>query len=136
MMKPEKRNLLLQYGIGAASALLVALLVVLSRDLAGSRELLWRAISDGCFVSGVLFSAVGGLSMIASTGVLDIFSYGVRSLPYLFSPMKRKTKGGYYEYKLEREEKRGRAKSTAYILWIGLIMLALAALAALAWYRG
>lgn len=76
------------------------------------------ALSDGFFIVGFLNFAFGALLWISTTGVLDIISYGFKSVLYLFtSRRKEKDEGGYYEYKMRKKEKR---KAVPFeTLWIG-----------------
>ena len=78
-----------------------------------------QAVSDGFFVAGLMFTGFGLLLWISTTGVLDIITYGFKSLLYLFTPyQKSKDEGGFYEYKLEKRAKR---KSVPFeYLWLGL----------------
>lgn len=78
-----------------------------------------HALSDGFFVTGLIFTGFGLLLWISTTGVLDIITYGFKSLLYLFTPyQKSKDEGGFYEYKLEKQAKR---KSVPFeYLWLGI----------------
>lgn len=89
-----------------------------------------QAVSDGFFVTGMLFTGFGALMWISTTGVLDIITYGFKSLLYLFTPyQKSKDEGGFYEYKLEKREKR-KAVPFEY-LWIGIGLLVVSFILAL-----
>jgi hypothetical protein len=75
--------------------------------LDGAAYLNCRDISDGCFVSGMIFTGMGMLLWVSSTGFFDIFGYAMKSLLVLFSPLKKPGEHPhYYEYKCEKEEKR------------------------------
>ncbi len=88
---------------------------------------LCMGIGDGLFVAGVLYAGVGLLIKISTTGQFDIFGYGIRSLKYLFTPTKKnRDEGGYYEYTLKRKERRRPAPM--YLVWIGVVLIALAAI--------
>ncbi len=86
-----------------------------------SIPVLW-AVSDALFVVGFLNLGIGALIWISTTGFFDILAYGLKSVIYLFTPIKKDvSKGGYYEYKMEKKEKR--KKVPFETLWIGLAML-------------
>jgi hypothetical protein len=81
-----------------------------------------QAISDGFCVAGMMFTGFGALMWISTTGVLDIIGYGFKSLLYLFTPMQKdRDEGGFYEYKLQKKEKR---KGVPFeYLWLGVGMV-------------
>ena len=61
------------------------------------------------------------------TGLFDIFGFGFKSLKYLFTPMKKDpSEGGYYEYVMEKREKRKNKPVPYLFLLIGVAALALA----------
>ena len=65
-------------------------------------------LSDGCFVTGMLLLGAGALTWIGGSGFFDIFGYGVRSLPMLFTPFKGpKRYATYYDYKEAKARRRG-----------------------------
>ncbi len=82
------------------------------------------ALADGLFAIGFLNLSVGLLLWIMTTGVLDIISYGFKSLIYLFTPIKRnRDEGGYYEY---LQKKKAERKPVPFeTLWIGGAMVAI-----------
>ena len=70
-----------------------------------------QALSDGFFIIGLICTGFGILMWISTTGVLDIISYGFKSVLYLFTPLtKDRDEGGFYEYKLKKKEKRKRGR--------------------------
>ena len=84
-----------------------------------------QALSDGFFVPGMMFVCFGALMWVSTTGVLDIITYGLKSVLYLFTPMQRdRDEGGFYEYKLRKQEKR-KGVPMEY-LWIGVAMVVIA----------
>lgn len=82
------------------------------------------ALSDGFFLVGAANLAFGALLWISTTGIFDIISYGFKSVLYLFTLRKKdKDEGGYYEYKLRKQENR---KAVPFeTLWIGAGLLIL-----------
>lgn len=85
-----------------------------------------RYLSDGFFVSAVIFVGFGVLLWVSATGFFDIFGYAMKSLLVLFSPLKRPGEHPhYYEYKVEKQAKREAKPITHTVLVAGLIVLAL-----------
>ena len=123
-MKEKNKSLLLKYliptviGLITAFGIMYALGIFQKTDPAEIAGL----ISDGFFVVGMLFTGFGLLLWISSTGVLDIVTYGFKSVLMLFTPInKRPNKGGFYEYKLEQKEKR--RPVPFQILWVGICFI-------------
>ncbi len=118
---------LLRYGVTAVIGLIIAIPLAFSRGFAPGQAFALNAryLSDGFFVSGVLLTGIGAMSWIATTGFFDIFSYGMRSLLVLFTALvKPKSHKTFYEFKLERDEKR--KAGSYFILIVGLAFIALA----------
>jgi hypothetical protein len=119
----NKYKKLITWGIAAVVSLITILVVYFLRinnPPYGMAEMpVMQAVSDGFFVTGLIFTGFGLLLWISTTGVLDIITYGFKSLLYLFTPyQKSKDEGGFYEYKLEKAAKR-KAVPFEY-LWLGL----------------
>ena len=83
-----------------------------------------QALSDGCFIVGLFCTGMGILMWISTTGVLDMIGYGFKSLLYLFTPMQKdRDEGGFYEYKLQKKQKK---KGVPFeYLWLGIGMIVL-----------
>lgn len=93
-----------------------------------------RFFSDGFFFSGLIFTGIGALTMIAGTGFFDMFSYAFRSLLVLFSWLRKpEDHVSYYDYKLERDAKRKKPLWT--ILITGLVCIALSVVCLLLYYH-
>ena len=93
-----------------------------------------RFLSDGFFVSAVIFVGLGLLLWVSATGFFDIFGYAMKSLLVLFSPLKKPGEHPhYYEYKCEKDAKRQAKPITHTVLIVGVIVLLLS-LACLAMY--
>lgn len=100
------RQYLCTIGIGLVTSLGIALLQGLS--LEHSAYMNARFISDGCFVTGMVLLGAGALSWIGGSGFFDIFGYGFRSLPMLFSPIRSpKQFPTFYDYKQTKAQRRG-----------------------------
>ena len=126
-MMDEKKIKWIRYGITALCDLLLAGFIAYGRytgkpygdeiDISA-----FFALSDGFFIVGFLNLAFGLLLWISTTGIFDILSYGLKAALYLFtSKRKDKDEGGYYEYKMRKNQKR---KAVPFeTLWIGAGMI-------------
>ncbi len=133
----DKTNAKLKiYMSGGFSALIltVALAYWFGAFSADNISLAFAALSNACFTTAVLYIGFGALIWISKTGIFDIFGFGFKSLKYLFTPMKKDpAEGGYYEYVMEKREKRKNKPVPYYVLIIGLIAFALAAVFLALW---
>ena len=102
--------------------------------LTAPAALMARTLSDGFFVAGLLFTGLGALVWVSSTGFFDMFSYGIHSLLVLFTALRRpEDHVSFYDYKLAKEAKRG--KPMRHILVIGLALVALSAACLYLYYQ-
>ena len=130
------KKTLISIAVQMGIALLIAIPVALNQGLSmeGAAHLNCRWLSDGFFVSAVIFVGMGGLLWVSTTGFFDIFSYAFQSLLVLFSPLKKgKEFPHYYDYKCEKDAKREGKPISHTVLVVGLICLA-ASLICLALY--
>ena len=114
------------YGIALAVGLGIALAVAFYRGLSLHQpgHMIASALSDGFFVAGVLIFGVGGLMLISYTGFFDMISYGMRSFFILILPHKMPEKEPkFYDYKVEKEKRRGKPTYTLLIVGAGLLLL-------------
>lgn len=87
---------------------------------------IFHALSDGFFPVGIFNFGFSALIWISSTGFFDIFGYSAKAILHFFLPRRfTMDTGGYYEYKVGKEEKRKKASVTRDTLWIGLAMIAI-----------
>lgn len=93
-----------------------------------------RSLSDGAFVTGMLLSCLGGLSLVSSTGFFDLFAYGFKSLIVLFTPFKKPASlPKFFDYKMDKNEKR---QPPSFVgLLVGLCTIGLAALLLFLYYQ-
>ena len=126
-MMDEKKIKWIRYGITALCDLLLAGFIAYGRYNGkpyGDEVIIneFQALSDGFFIVGFLNLAFGLLLWISTTGIFDILSYGLKAALYLFtSKRKDKDEGGYYEYKMRKNQKR---KAVPFeTLWIGAGMI-------------
>lgn len=125
-MKNKSKSRIISYLIGSliAVAMTVALAVSFGAFTAESTSLTFAYLCNAAFVTAVFYCGVGLLAWVSTTGFFDIFGYGFKSLKYLFSPAKRdRSEGGYYEYAMEKRERKRDNVSTRFILVIGIVFL-------------
>lgn len=136
-MKLNKKTLL-SIAVQLVIALVIAIPVAIGQgfSLSGEAALNCRWLSDGFFVSAVIFVGLGGLFWVSTTGFFDIFSYGFKSLFVLFSPLKKvKEFPHYYDYKCEKDAKREGKPITHTVLVVGLICLAVSLVCLAMYYK-
>lgn len=125
-MKNKNKSKIISYLIGSliAVAMTVALAVSFGAFTAESTSLMFAYLCNAAFVTAVFYCGVGLLAWVSTTGFFDIFGYGFKSLKYLFTPAKRdRSEGGYYEYAMEKRERKRDNVSTRFILVIGIVFL-------------
>lgn len=125
--------------IGVAAALSAVLVIYRMETLPGNAGGRVMAFSDSFFIVGMLYFCIGALLWVSTTGFFDIFSYAFRKGAHALIPGRiSDTVGGFYEYKLEKQEKRkGNAKGRSgklSTLFIGILMIAVSALFTAIWY--
>ena len=135
-MKEKNKGLIIKYLVPSLLGLLTAFGIMWARgifDISAPDKII-SLISDGFFTVGMLFTGIGLLLWISTTGVLDIISYGFKSLIVLFTLAKKKPdEGGFYEYKIRQKEKR--RPVPFQILWVGLIFIVIAGVLVFMYYN-
>ena len=87
---------------------------------------IFHALADGFFPIGFLNFGFGLLLWIGTTGFFDIFGYSAKAILNFFIPRRfTMDKGGYYEYKVKKEEKRKNSSIPFETIWIGVGMMVL-----------
>ena len=132
------KKTLISLAVQLVIALVIAIPVALGQgfSLQGEAALNCRWLSDGFFVSAVIFIGMGGLFWVSTTGFFDIFSYGFKSLFVLFSPLKKAREfPHYYEYKCEKDAKREGKPISHTVLVAGLICLAVSLVCLALYYK-
>ena len=113
----------------AAAATAVAVWIAWGRGLAWGHSFAENArfLSDGCFVVGLWLTGLGGLIWVSTTGFFDIMAYSIRyglhALVGLLIPQKRTPGMSFYDYKLEREEKRRAPRYGLLLTGVALVVL-------------
>ncbi len=119
-----KYKKLIKYATAALIALAVGVAVFFSRPLENYNDTneVIKYLADAFFVPAMLYIGFGLLMFAVNEGTLDILGYGFKSLLYLFTPIKKKEAGGYYEYRMKKKEER--KPTPYYIIFVGLAFLA------------
>ena len=100
------------------------LAVVIFGIILAIRGVNYTGISDGLFVAGCIFLAVGALSIITNLGFFDIFGYNASRFNSLLHKYKDNPYHGVYEYTEAKKEKRKRNRYTfiSYVI-VGAVFL-------------
>ena len=117
---------LLQYGISSVIGALIALWVMSAEQLfviTGAPSHTVSILCDAFFVPGILFTLFGAMLWISTTGFFDGLGYALRTAAHMFIPFRKTERKTYYDYKVERAEKRPGVPM--FLLHVGLIYLAL-----------
>ena len=126
---------LLQYGICLLIGALMAYWVMQTEGLSlvwGNYAEMAAVFCDAFFVPGILLTMVGCLIWIATTGFFDSIGYavkvGMHIILHFFNKGERKS---YYDYKMEKDEKRG--KTPIFVFIVGAFYLVLSGIALIIW---
>ena len=128
----KKAKVLIQLCLG----LLIAFLIRWYQGLFVATKLsdILMVISDGFTVVAVLYLGIGALMWISTTGFFDIFGYAFKRATRVFIPnFFGDAEGNFYEYKMEKHEKR-KGFSQYSSLIIGGIFLLISIVLTAIWY--
>ena len=109
---------LLQYGITSVVGALMAVWVMDAEGLfliKDAPEHTMNILCDAFFVPGIFLVLIGALVWIATTGFFDSLGYAMRSVVHMFMPFIKHERKSFYDYKVEKAEKRG---ATPYFIMI------------------
>lgn len=90
-----------------------------------------RMLCDGFFVAAVVLLGMGGLKFARNQGAFDMMTYSLKTvfhLHYPFSKMNSPLEEREEDFVDYKERKRAKRKSSAEMLWAGLLYLILAAI--------
>lgn len=127
----------LKYYVQAGIGLALAFAVMVYRGLFSKPSIADKvmAAGDGFTVAAVLYLGIGALIWISTTGFFDIFGYAVKKAAHALIPgMVEDNTGRYYEYKIEKEEKR-KGFFEQFTLKLGVIFLIISAILLFVWYQ-
>ncbi len=135
-MKKETKALLIKYLIcfGIASAITVIVFAI-KGFFTDSIAVNIQILSDGFFVSGILFLIVAGLLFVSDEGALIGIGFVLRNVILSFIPMGRTKHELYAQYR-ERKLKDKKKMSDTCILVTGLVFLFVAIVMTIIWYTG
>lgn len=124
-----------KYIITSSIGLVVAILIVLSKDIFSQSEAtkVYHILCDAFFVPGVCISCFGLLVFASNEGTFDMIVYGTKKFFSLFKKDLTKEKyKTFYEYKdAQRETK----ISFAYLLFVGLAFIAISMIFLMLYYN-
>lgn len=105
--------------------LVIAGLIAWSKDVFSQPAIInvYHILSDSFFVSGVVITGVGLLVFSSNEGTFDMLVYGMRSFFDLFRRNSVKRYASFYDYRTSRQANKF---SFAFMLFSGLILLAVA----------
>lgn len=130
-----KRVILIAVDLALAAVLSYVRYRSLSAEIAEMS--IFHALSDGFFVIGFFNLGFGALVKISSTGFFDIFGFAFKSFLNFFIPRSvlDENKGGYYEYKVKKAEKRKETMFFRDMLIAGVCLMVLGIVCNLLVYR-
>lgn len=125
---------LLRYVITAAVGLIAAVVIMFSKSIFSQSEVktVMQILSDAFFIPGVCIAG-GGLIVFASHGgAFDMLAYGIR---LVFTAFRRKEKRKYKDFYEYKQSKEGKKESVAFMLIIGVAMIAAACVFLILYYN-
>ena len=98
-----------------------------------------RAVCDGFSMGGLMMMCIGGLLWISGFGSFDILGYACKRAAHMFIPgkgldKKKESMPSYFEYKLEKSEKRDKSIGTEIIISGGIFFI-IGVVLILVWYQ-
>ena len=122
------RKLLMKYGITTVVAAGMTWLILELHGYAEATTLVakYRILADAFTIPGVLLVMVAALIWISSEGFFDSLGYAARQFGSLFLPMfgKGKKHMTYYDYKMEKEDKRAHGYSFLFFVGFAFVIVA------------
>lgn len=133
-MTNEKKALLTKYAICIGIALLITVAVFWSKGFfTDSTAVNIQILSDGFYVSGMLFSLFAGLLYVSGEGAFIGIGFVLRNVGLALIPGGRAKHERYADY---RERKLGKTKKGGdrCVLVTGLVFLAVGVIFSVIWY--
>lgn len=125
------------YLIHGSIAIVCIVLLMISRGFFTETEIEGKVLvaADSFTAIGLLFTGFGLLIWISSTGVFDMLGYAMKKGAHALIPGLVKFEAeDFYEYKMVLKDKKKNASYNA-ILRVGLIVLAIAVVLVVVWYK-
>lgn len=133
-MKPEKKSLLIKYGICFGVASLIAFAVICIKGFfTDSPAVNIQILSDAFFVSGILVSLFAAMLFVSGEGALIGIGFVLRNVVLAFIPMGRAKHEVYADYR-ERKLNEAKKRQYSYITVIGLSFLLVGIIFTIIWY--
>ncbi len=125
-----KRNWI-RYGVTVITGLLLGVLVLNTANFFSdaptmAADDLMKVLCNALFVPGILLFLFGCLAWIAYTGFFDGLAYGVSIAVHALLPFMARSKErpqNYYDYKMEKSEKRAKRPDFVLLIVGGAFML-------------
>lgn len=124
----DKVKTLLKYVFTVAIVLATSLIILLARNTFNQTRLqiIYRDLSDACFVPGVILFGFGLIVLGSNEGIFDMLAFSVYKLATLFKKDVKDVKYyTFYDYKEARKDKR---RAYLHFILVGLLFVALGAL--------
>ena len=92
-------------------------------------QMVVRRISDGCFITGVLFTGLGLLIYALNEGIFNGIAFGLKTLGRTFTAHKDEKirEENFYEYNARLQEKK---KSFLHLVIVGVVVIVLSVILA------
>ena len=133
-MKQENKALLIKYAICFGVASLITFIVFWIRGFfTNNVGVNLQVLSDGFFVSGILFLMVAGLMFLSDEGALIGIGFVLRNVILSFIPMGRSKHELYAQYR-ERKLKEKKKILDSSILVTGIVFLSVSIVFTVIWY--
>ena len=126
---------ILSYSITSAVGLILALIIMSAKGIFSQTEAVevFHILCDSFFVSGVCMACIGLLVVATNGGVFDMLAYAVI---LIFDGLRKDvTKRKYKDFYEYRQAKKERKRSTAFLLIIGVALIAISLCFLLAYYK-
>lgn len=118
----------LKYLITSLVGLSIATIIIFSKGIltVETTTQVMAILCDAFFAPGVIFVCFGLIVVASNGGAFDMLSYGVSLIFVLLKKnIKERKYKDFYEYSQAKKEKRKGKSSIAFILIVGLIMVAI-----------
>ena len=135
-MKERIRNNLIKYGVSVAVAALIVWRMLATHGYAAAETDAerFRLLCDAFTVPGLLMLLSGALIALSNAGALYGLSYSMRFVIRKFIPSSGKRDESFYDFVQERRE-RGGVRGYAFLLVVGGILLLIAVVFLILFYR-
>ena len=131
-----KQKKYISYAVQTVAGLTLSVFVMFWQDVFARESMadIIRGVCDGFTVTALLYVSLGALMWVSTTGFFDIFGFAFRKgMHHILPVFVREDPGGYYEYKVDKEERR-QAKPQRSTLLVGLFFLAVSIVLTFVWY--